>query len=268
LNVVKLVVFVAIGIYILIALLLFFFQERFIFLPEFLHKDHTYVFDKEFEERWFDMADGARINALYFKANNPKGVIYYHHGNAGNLARWGEVSYFFTDLGYDVLIYDYRGYGKSTGERSEQVLFEDAISIYDQLSKEWPSERIVIYGRSIGSAMASYTASKKKHKFLILETPFHSLTDMGRHYFPVFPLSSFMNYPFENAEHLKKSKNPIFIFHGTEDNIVPYSSGLKLYKSLQDQPVEFITIEEGNHNNLIEFSSFRKRIKGVLQQSE
>ncbi len=98
------------AIYLLVGALLYLLQDRFIFLPEALPADHTFEFDRPFDELWFERPDGGRINALHFHANKPKGIIMYHHGNAGNLSRWGEVSYFFLDLGYDVLIYDYRGY--------------------------------------------------------------------------------------------------------------------------------------------------------------
>ena len=212
------------------------------------------------------MKDGTRINALYFQAENPRGVIFYHHGNAENLERWGGVAEFYVEAGYDVLIYDYRGYGKSDGKRSEEQLFADAGHMYWELRKTWKPEQITFYGRSLGSGVACYLAANHEHKQIILETPFINLNDMANRYFPIMPTKYLMKYKFANNEHLQQVHTPIHIFHGTEDKIVPFESGKSLFESLNGRAY-FYKIEGGRHNNLIEFPEFRDQLLKVLGKS-
>ena len=132
----------------------YFRQENMIFYPEALPPDFQYSFPARFDEVTISV-DGAVINALHFKTDTPKGAIVYFHGNAGNLSGWGEVALDFTRLGYDVLIPDYRGYGKSTGKiYSEKMLHRDAAVAYDYLKGRYQEDQIVIYGRSIGTGIA------------------------------------------------------------------------------------------------------------------
>lgn len=252
------------GLYLLMVLVLYFFQEHFIFLPEPLAPDYQYSFGSKFEERNFEMADGANINALHFKADSSKGIIYYHHGNAGNLARWGGIAQYFVQFGYDVLIYDYRGYGKSTGNRSEKALHQDARHIYDELKKEWNEEEIVLYGRSLGSGMACHLAAHNHAKLLILETPFYSLQSMARWRFPILPTRLLVKYEMLNWKRLQEADMPIHIFHGTEDGVVPYWSGQKLYEAAIDKAT-FTTLEGAQHNNLIDFEGYRDQIGRILK---
>ena len=209
------------------------------------------------------MTDGAMINALHFKADSSKGVIYYHHGNAGNLDRWGGIAEYFVQFGYDVLIYDYRGYGKSTGIRSEKTLHQDAQHIYDELLKEWPADQIILYGRSLGSGMACQVAANNDAKMLILETPFYSLKSMASWRFPFLPTRLLVKYDMLNWKWLQEADLPIHIFHGTEDGVVPYWSGKKLYESVQDKAT-FTTLEGAQHNNLIEFEGFRDGVNELI----
>ena len=106
--------------------LLKYFQEKVVFLPVILPHDHTYDFENDFEEYLWDTPFDGKINVLHFRIKNPKGVIAYFHGNADNLHRWGKIAVEFTKFGYDVLVMDYRGYGKSSGPRNEEYLYSDA----------------------------------------------------------------------------------------------------------------------------------------------
>ncbi|WP_420317108.1 alpha/beta hydrolase [Ekhidna sp.] len=250
-------------IYLLIGLAIFLLQESLIFLPESLPDNYEYSFNKDFEEHNLTMEDGAVINALYFKMKDSRGLIVYFHGNAGNLARWGEVAEPFVDLGYEVLISDYRGYGKSTGNRTEKKLMSDAEEIYEFAKKLEREERIIIFGRSLGCAFASYLASKNNPEKVILETPFYSLTDVARKLFPIYPAAWLLNYRFENHKYLQQTTAPIFIFHGNEDEIVPYESGQKLYEAVEEQAT-FFTIDGGHHNDLAAFDNYWIEMENVL----
>ncbi|GGD38697.1 alpha/beta hydrolase [Muriicola marianensis] len=247
--------------------MLYFLQEKLIFLPEKLPKDYTYSFREPFEEFYLERPDGARLNALHFKREDPRGVILYFHGNAGNLSRWGEVVQNLVRLNYDLVVMDYRTYGKSKGKLSEKALLEDARAFYEYLQPLYKSEDIILYGRSLGTAMASYVASENQISILILETPFHSLLDVARHRFPVLPVESFLKYPFRNYEFLHAVESPIVILHGDRDEVVPIKSAYRLRESLEGKSVQFIEIKGGGHNNLSSFQRYHEALSNILQPS-
>ncbi|MEM9324521.1 MAG: alpha/beta fold hydrolase [Bacteroidota bacterium] len=270
-STIKTVIVIGLVVYLLLALAVYVFQERFIFLGEPISQDHVYSFRAPFEEQRFEMPDGGEINSLYFEAEDPKGVVFYHHGNGGELPRWGEVSYFFLNQGYDFFIYDYRGYGKSTGKRSEKALLDDAQILYERLTTRWSEEQIVVYGRSLGSGPASYVAGRNHPVMLILETPFFSLQEMAARYFPFLPSGQLVRYRFPNSAYLSEARTEIHIFHGTEDQVVPYESGHRLFEALSKETAHFYTVEGANHGNLLDFVTYRAgitRILAELNQSE
>lgn len=250
-------------IYVLIGLGIYLLQESLIFLPETLPEDYEFSFEKDFEEHNLIMKDGAVINALYFNLQESKGLIVYFHGNAGSLARWGEVAEPFVEVGYEVLITDYRGYGKSRGNRSEKKLLSDAEEIYNYAKKLEREERIIIFGRSLGSAFASYLASKNNPDKLILETPFYSLTDVARKLFPIYPAALLLQYQFDNHRYLEQTKAPVYIFHGNDDEIVPYESGERLYDEIKDRAT-LVTIDGGHHNDLASFDRYWEEMENIL----
>ena len=253
--------------YAMIVSLLTLFQEKLLFFPTPLDQNYSFEFNHDFEELFFNTENEVSINAIHFKVKNPKlrkGVILYFHGNAGNLSRWGTIAEDFVELGHDILIMDYRTYGKSTGELSEKSFYSDAQYCYDYLLKHYNENEIVIYGRSLGTGIASFLASKNKPKHLILETPYFNIADVAQSRFPVFPVKYLLKYKFPNNEYLLKTECPITIFHGTGDRIVPYRSGKKLL-ALNLKELDFITIKEGRHNNLAEFETFQSNIKAILE---
>jgi hypothetical protein len=248
----------------LLTVMLYSFQEKLIFLPTKLAEDHVYTFNADFDEIFLDTTDGARLNALHFYTDNPKGLILYFHGNAGDLSRWGEIVLPFVDLGYEVLVMDYRNYGKSTGELSEDALYQDAQLFYAYAMEKYPEEQLLIYGRSLGTGIASQLSSKNQPQKLILETPFYSLLDVAQERFPFLPVSYLLRYRIPSHEFLKKVDCPIRIFHGTTDNVVPYASGEKLYDSISNGNKKMYTIPNGNHNNLSDFEIYWNGIKMEL----
>ena len=244
---------------------LYFFQEKLIFRPTILPQDFTFSFSKPFEELFLEADDGATINAIHFKAENPKGVILYFHGNAGDLSRWGKITEFFVEKDYDVFVMDYRTYGKSKGVLSEQALYSDAQMCYNYVLERYQEKEIIVYGRSLGTGMATYLASNNNPKQLILETPFYSLTDVARDKFSLFTIKKLLRYDFPSFKYVQNVSCPISIFHGTNDSVIPYALGEKLFNSILQKEKTFYTIENGEHNNLIEFEYYHEQIKTILQ---
>ena len=242
---------------------LYYFQEKLLFLPTTLDESYEYKLDYPHEELFLRPEKDVIINAIHFKAENSKGVILYFHGNAGDLSRWSKITQYFVKRNYDVLVMDYRTYGKSKGKLSEEALYKDAQYCYEYLLKQYSQEEITVYGRSLGTGVASYIAMKNEPKQLILETPYYSILDVAKHRFPVFPVKSLLRYHFPNFEYLPKVNCPISIIHGTSDKVVPFESGKKL-SDLNIKNLNFISIADGGHNNLVEFEAYHTAMDNIL----
>ncbi|NAY90990.1 alpha/beta fold hydrolase [Muricauda sp. JGD-17] len=261
----KRVLLLGLSLLFLTSFMLYFLQEKLIFLPTKLPIDHTFSFQQPFKEFFLESSDGAKLNALHFTVDEPKGLILYFHGNAGDLSRWGEIVSPFGEFGYDVVVMDYRGYGKSTGNRSEQVLYNDAQLFYDYVLKHYPESELLIYGRSLGASIATHVASKNKPNKLILETPFYNLLDVAEERFGFLPLKTILNYKMKSNEYIQHVQCPVYIFHGTMDQVVSHESGKKLFESIPHDHKAFFSIKGGGHNNLDEFEAYWQGIKSILE---
>jgi uncharacterized protein len=234
--------------YVLICSALYFSQESLLFRPEPLAADFRFEFPQSFKEVALPV-DGATLSALHFMIPNPKGVVLFFHGNAGSLRRWGEVADSFTARGYDLFIFDYRGYGKSNGKiASEHQLIDDGARAYRYVNERYPPQDIVIYGRSLGTGLAAQIALRHPPKMLILETPYVSLKDLTSRFYPYVP-GFLLRFPLRTDLALPQIKSPVYLIHGTADEVVPYDSSEKLLPLIQS-PKELVTIPNGEHNGL------------------
>lgn len=251
--------------YILLAAMLYALQEKLIFLPTKLPLDYEYSFSHTFNEINITAHDGAVLNGIHFYHDQPNGVIIYFHGNAGNLVRWGDIVSSLVSKSYDVIVMDYRQYGKSTGKLSEGALYEDAQLFYNYALNHFQDKNITIYGRSLGSAIATKVASQNSPLQLILETPFYSLVDVASSRYPLLPIKKLLNYKFPSNEFMIDVACPIYIFHGSDDRIVPYASGKKLFDSITLKEKKFILIKDGNHNDLDSFEVYNREMEKILK---
>lgn len=255
---------IAVILYVLITTALYVLQEKLLFLPTVLDEDYQYQFNYNFEELNLKTEDGAILNAIHFKTENPKGVILYFHGNAGDLSRWGTITEFFVAKHYDVLVMDYRSYGKSKGELSESVFYSDAQLFYKYLKEIYDESEITIYGRSLGTGIATYIASNHTPKQLILETPYYSIASVGKHRFPFLPVALLLKYKFPTNKFIKAVACPITIFHGTKDQVIPYENAKKLLSVAPKGNINFVTVTGANHNNILEFEEYHHHIQKIL----
>lgn len=258
-------IFILVNIYGLLCGAIYFFQDSLIFLPTELNQDHEYVMDWPYEEISLKTEDGATLNGLHFKLEDPKGVILYYHGNAGNLQRWGEITGFFVEKGYDIVVMDYRGYGKSTGERTMNSLYSDSVLWYDYVKEHYLEDEVIVYGRSLGTTFATYAASKNRPAKLILETPFYSLTDIAKNRFSILPVNSLLHYKFPTFQFIDQVVCPIVIYHGTDDDVIDIVYGKRLYDAIEQQDKMFITVDDGGHNNLVAYNGYLNSIDEVLE---
>lgn len=239
--------------------------EKILFRPVLLPQDHVYAFEHDFKELFLKPEPDVSINAIHFKLKNPKGIILYFHGNKDNLERWGKISSALTHYNYEILVMDYRGYGKSTGLRTEENLYQDALYCYNFVKDNLGHENIVIYGRSLGTGIASWLAAKIKSSRLILETPYTDMRELFLSHLPWKPSKLTLNFKLRSIAYLKKSEFPILIVHGTKDGVVPFTLGKKLYESIGNPNASFIVLQEGKHNDLYKFEDYWKNIEKFVQ---
>lgn len=251
-------------IYSLIILGLYFFQEKLIFQGASLPQDYQFDIGVPFDEVYLRTTDSAVVHGVLLKCANPKGAILYFHGNRGNISRWGNLAAYFSKFNYDVLVVDYRGYGKSYGERTEQTLHADAKLAFEYLKTKYNQDNIIIYGRSLGTGIATRLASTVDPKYLILETPYDDFGEMMFKRMGILPSRNLLRYHFRSIRYIGKVPCPVFIFHGTEDDIVPIEYGKNLANAADRNLLRFIVIEGGEHNNLSTFDDYNKKMKQIL----
>lgn len=252
------------SLYLIIIGLLYLNQEFLFFHANKLDKNHQFTFLGKHQEVTIKTPDNINLHGLLFKAENTKGLIFYLHGNAGNVDMWGSIAENYTHLGYDIFILDYRGFGKSEGEiSSEEQLFSDISSAYNQLKKLYKEENIIITGYSIGSGMATYLASKNNPKSLILQAPYYCLEDLATEKFPIVP-DFVVKYKIPTFEFMENVKSPIYVFHGFEDNVIPYQNALKL-KALFKQKDKLISLKNQDHLGINGNEEFLLELKEILK---
>lgn len=250
-----------------LCLFFYFFQDYFFFRPEMLPKNFEYRYPFPFTEHTFEMEDGGVINALQFKVPNSQGVVFYLKGNSRSLKGWGKFAKDFVSKGYDFFMIDYRGFGKSKGRRTESILLNDAQTVYKWLSKEYPEEQIVVYGRSLGSGIGARLASWNDPRMLILDSPYFSFYHQIRRYGWWIPLRYLLRYHLRTDQFLKKVTCPIYIIHGNKDRLISYAQGKRLHEISADRST-LITIEGGGHNNLPNFPEYHEHLYDILNEQE
>ena len=244
---------------------LYYLQEKLMFHPTPLLPDYQFKFDIPFKEINIPLNAKDNLSLVQFFPNESiaKGVVLYFHGNRDNINRYSKYASNFTKNGYEVWMIDYPGYGKTTGKFTEENVYMQAKEVYKLANSRFGKGSIIVYGKSLGSGIAAYLASKKICKRLILETPYYSIPDLFSHYAPVFPVNAMTHFKFPTGEYLKEVNIPVTIFHGNDDGVIPYSCAAKLKKVLK-QGDEFITIDKGAHNDLNNFVLFHEKLDSVL----
>lgn len=252
-------------IYALIGILFYNFQEQLIFHPTVVEVDSNYGFKQPYKEVWITDDDAVKTHLVQFMVADSmqKGLVLYFHGNRDNINRYKGFVEKFTKQGYAVWMPDYPGFGKSTGKLTEAALYEQALQVYKMARVQYKPEQIIIYGKSMGTGVASQLASVRDCKRLILETPYYSMQSLIGMYLWMYPLQNILHFKFPSNENLLKVTAPITIFHGTDDGVIPYRNAVQLKAVLK--PVdEFITIEKGSHKDLNNFLLMQQKMDSLL----
>ncbi len=241
--------------------LLYFFQEKFLFYPQKIAAEQTFQYPNA-QEVWIPVDPSVKIHGLWFKKSQNKGLIFYLHGNGGNMNRVGYLGKHYSQYGYDFFAIDYRSYGKSTGAiQNENQFYNDAQKALDYIKKQYSNKEIVIIGYSIGTATAAKLAAENKINQLVLFAPYYSLENMKNERYLTFIPSFLLRYPFETYKNLEKVTAPIIIFHGKNDRVIHYSNSEKLKKHLPK--IDLYLLENQGHGGIF----FNEKLESVLKET-
>ena len=264
-NVLLLLLAMVALLYLFISLLLYRMQEKMIFFPEPLPPDYNFraITGEDFEELWLPRPDG-KVHGLYFPCANRRGVILYFHGNGGAMPDWVDVAPRFLQRGYDVLIMDYRGYGKSQGNLSQAALLGDADAACVYLMQQFDPSEIVVYGRSLGSGFAAYVAARHQPQKVLLETPYYSIARVAARRFPLLPVRRLIRYPMPSATFLEKVLCPVWLVHGTRDTVISHKNSRDLQAKIGPERCIYTEIPGGTHNDLDTYDAYWKWLDAAL----
>ncbi len=227
---------------------LYFAQERLLFPAAALPADHQFTFAQRFEEVRIPVP-GAVLDALYFPQENARGLVFFLHGNAGNVETWTTGLDFYRRVGYDLFMLDYRGYGKSTGSvRSEEELKADVRAAWDAIAPRYSGRPIVIYGRSLGTGLAASLARDVRPALLVLVSPYASLAGAAKRAYPLAP-EWLLKYPLRTDEIIGEVTSPVMLLHGRDDALIPYADSERLASRVR-VPVDVVIVDGAGHNDI------------------
>ena len=245
-------------------MIIYFIQEKFIFKPEKLAADFKFRYDAPFRELFFDIEPGVRISGLHFYRDEPKGLVLYFHGNSRSIKGWGKYAKDFYRYHYDVVLVDYRGFGKSTGKRSEKEMLKDMQYVYEKLAAAFTQNQIIVYGRSLGSGFAAKIASDNKPRYLILDSPYYSFLKVIERFIPMLPVRIVMRYHLRTDKWIKRVNCHTYIIHGTKDRLIPIRNSERL-QEINPHKITLIRIIGGGHNNLTSFPEYHNFLRDILK---
>lgn len=245
---------------------LYFFQDKLLFRAEPLPPAYRYEFPIPFEETNLLFNEKKNLSIIRFTVPDSvrKGVVLYFHGNKRNVERYAPFAGNFTRSHYEVWMIDYPGFGKSTGKRTEDIMYNDAIELYKMANARFSKDSIIIYGKSLGTGVAAHLAAVRDCKRLLLETPYYSLDNVIKRYAFIYPVSWISKYHFPVYKDFENIRVPITIFHGTGDGTIPYSNSERLMK-LARKGDELVTMPEGEHNNLTDYPIYHQKLDSLLR---
>jgi uncharacterized protein len=208
------------------------------------------------------------VSEYQHDTRNGIAALLYLHGNAGNLShRGGVMTELRRELGVPVMLVDYPGYGRSGGSPSEAGCYAAADAAYDWLTKEQKvaPDKLLIYGASLGGGVATDLASRREHGALILDKTFTSLPDVGQALFPWLPVRLLMRNRFDSLTKITRCKRPVFVTHGTADQVIPFAHGERLYAAA-NEPKRFFPMPGGGHSEDFD-PRFFAELKGFLREA-
>jgi len=236
-------------------------QERLLFLPQPLSPDHRFDFGPDVRERSIEVA-GARLSALHLQLPAPRGVVFYLHGNAGNLQSWFVDPDFWRRANFDLFMIDYRGYGKSGGRiESEAQLHDDVRAAWNAVAPAYVGKKRVLFGRSLGTGLVAALAVPVQPELTVLVSPYSSMRALAAEHYPWVP-GSLLRYPLATDAAIAQLRTPLLLLHGERDTLIaPWHSEVLR----QRYPAARVHVVKGSgHNDLQAFGDYQAVLLGAL----
>jgi len=234
---------------VLLNLLMFFQQSSMTFYPYKALGATPADWQLDYEDVMLNTEDGVDLHGWYLPRKGAQRVVLFFHGNGGNISHRGDSLDIFHRLGFNVFIIDYRGYGQSDGSPSETGLHKDAQAAWQYLTEQrgFAAGDIVMFGRSLGGAVASRLAADVQPGALVVESTFSSARDMAQSLFPLLSRVIVMRYDFKTSTYIKQVRSPVMVIHSPNDDIIPFHLGEKVYAAA-NEPKSFMRLQ-GDHNS-------------------
>lgn len=242
----------ALAVYVGFGIYLYLFQSRQVYFPDLPSREVDATpadLGLAYEALKLTTADGETLEAWYLPATGGGRTLLYLHGNGGNMGHRLDAMAMFHSLGLNVLIFDYRGYGDSTGKPDEDGTYQDALAAWRHLTLQRgiSPDRIALYGESLGGSIAAWLAARHKPAALVLFASFTSVRDMAQQHFPFYPARLLVRYRYDTADSIARVSCPVLILHSVEDEIVPFSHAHALL-SAAPEPKRLVELA-GGHND-------------------
>lgn len=249
------------AVYLLALGLLFYGQERVLFRPQTLPADYRFVLGDDVHELAIEVP-GARLSALHLRLPRPKGLVFFLHGNGGNLDNWFVNTEFYRRANYDLFMLDYRGYGKSSGHiDGEAQLHADVAAAWARIAPRYAGLPHVIYGRSLGTGLAAALAAEVQPELTVLVSPFFSMTALMREQSPPVP-TALLRYPLRSDLALPRIAGPLLLVHGAQDTLIPPRHSERLLPLARQSRLALIP--QAGHNDLQDFEAYRTTLREAL----
>jgi fermentation-respiration switch protein FrsA (DUF1100 family) len=261
---------IANGFYVAFVLMVYLGQSRMLFLPDIGGRTPTASpadIRLGYEDAWLSTDDGERLHGWLVRQPQARATLLFCHGNAGNIGHRLDSIEIFAELGLDVLIFDYRGYGRSSGTPSEQGSYRDADAAWRWLIRERgiAPASIVLFGRSLGAAVAVELATRVRAAGLIVESAFTSVPDRGSELYPLLPVRLLSRFHYDNRARIAGVGMPLLVVHSRQDEIIPFQHGQVLYATARE-PKRLLELS-GGHNDgfLVSRERYRQGLDTFLK---
>jgi uncharacterized protein len=255
------------GLYIGLTILVYFMQRHLVYYPVRRLSATPESIKLPYESVYLKTDDGVRLHSWFVPAKNPAGTLLFMHGNAGNMSDRLELIRIYNRLNMNVFIIDYRGYGESEGEPTEEGTYRDAETAWKYLIQDRqtdPSE-IVIFGRSLGGGVASWLATRHTPRALILESTFTSIPDLAAEVYPYLPARWMAQIQYNNLQNIKSIKCPLLLVHSSEDDVVPFHHSQMLYQAAPE-PKSLLEIRYDHSLGFLRSKNYEPGVRAFLNQ--
>lgn len=238
-------------------------QERLLFAPAPLPAAHVFQFGPDVHEVTVDRPGGTRLNALHLRLPEPRGIVFYLHGNAGNLQSWFANADFYRQAGYDLFMLDYRGYGKSGGHiASEAELRDDVRAAWQQIAPLYPAGKVrVIAGRSLGTSLAAGLSAELNPDLTLLISPYRSMGALAAQHYPWVP-GTLLRYPLDTEALAPRVTGPCLLLHGDQDALIPPAHSEAL--AAHFPKARYVPIAGAAHGDVQEFPAYLGAVRAAL----